>query len=685
MTQCTRCGLFNAPVNVTCLSCGTPLGAAAAPSPTVAGANASPHAADPAPSRGSAPVSASPPTPAAPRRVDAYAPIPGPVDRESFFAAQRRHRRATWKLTAACALGAVVTGIPLSLALTPVIFALVVIVTRLAHMVVAVPERVWDAYHWIGFTLVRVGEYYAEEERVGPAPVRETLLAAAIWLLPGILLMLLIWPILRRLFRSAGVGGVLLSLGAREPDLTDLEERQLVNVIEEMALAAGLPAPRVMLVDTPVANAAVVGSSARDAVIVVSRPLLDDLNRDETQGVLGHLVAAIGNGDLRVALSVVAIYQTFGFAGALLRAPISREARSTLWRMLRYVFSRHHPERRAEEARQLSNLLTGGLWEQDNEYGKEFEEGIAVSQRRGPRVQMLMFLPFGCIALLIGGTLLGFTRETFVLLYGLIAVLALATLWYQRVYVFHAVRHGVKVARSIAMLPYFIATMMPQILLMILIPFMLEPLLGLLWRTRRYLADARAVQLTRNPNWLAMGLRGLVTRGGGIPGGKWATPLFIVGPEPLAPAHLDPAQLERMQRERAQHRAGLLGDARAFAAMTGEARAQVLEQAMEDERTERSYSGSTGGSVAGFHPALNKRLKRLRQMGATVADVEGMPKVNPVYSRMFGGLMMALVVVLVVIAAVLMVFVALLMLAISLIACALLMLMVYGLLLLIAP
>ena len=124
------------------------------------------------------------------------------------------------------------------------------------------------------------------------------LLGAVCLLVPGILAMLALWALLRRLFSGAGVGGLVIGLGAREPDLTDLEERQLVNVVEEMAIAAGLPAPRVMLLDGQIANAAVVGSAPEDAVVVVSRRLLDEMDRDETQGILAHQIASIGNGDL---------------------------------------------------------------------------------------------------------------------------------------------------------------------------------------------------------------------------------------------------------------------------------------------------------------------------------------------------------------------------------------------------
>ena len=67
----------------------------------------------------------------------------------------------------------------------------------------------------------------------------------------------------------SGVAAVALA-GARPPS-GDLEERQLVNLVEEMALAAGVPPPRVMVVDSPDANAAVAGRSVRDVTIIVPR------------------------------------------------------------------------------------------------------------------------------------------------------------------------------------------------------------------------------------------------------------------------------------------------------------------------------------------------------------------------------------------------------------------------------
>ena len=77
-----------------------------------------------------------------------------------------------------------------------------------------------------------------------------------------------------------------------------------------------------MLLDGQIANAAVVGSSPEDAVVVVSRRLLDEMDRDETQGILAHQIASIGNGDLGIALSMVTVFRTFGLVNTLLDAPI---------------------------------------------------------------------------------------------------------------------------------------------------------------------------------------------------------------------------------------------------------------------------------------------------------------------------------------------------------------------------
>ncbi|MEJ2121776.1 MAG: M48 family metallopeptidase [Alphaproteobacteria bacterium] len=84
--------------------------------------------------------------------------------------------------------------------------------------------------------------------------------------------------------------------GAREVT-TDAEPR-LHNVVEEMAIAAGLPKPRVYVIETPALNAFATGLKPEKAAIGVTRGLLDTLSRDELQGVIGHEMGHIANDDI---------------------------------------------------------------------------------------------------------------------------------------------------------------------------------------------------------------------------------------------------------------------------------------------------------------------------------------------------------------------------------------------------
>ena len=73
----------------------------------------------------------------APELIDRpWRPVPGPVDREHFFAAQARNRRATWRLTALCLVGTALMGIPMSAVITPLVLAAVVLVGDLINLVV---------------------------------------------------------------------------------------------------------------------------------------------------------------------------------------------------------------------------------------------------------------------------------------------------------------------------------------------------------------------------------------------------------------------------------------------------------------------------------------------------------------------------------------------------------------------
>lgn len=91
---------------------------------------------------------------------------------------------------------------------------------------------------------------------------------------------------------------VLSSAGARE--VTTREDAQLVNVVEELAIASGLPRPRVFLVDDPAPNAFAAGMRPEQGVVAVTTGLRERLTREELQGVMAHEMAHIGNYDTRV-------------------------------------------------------------------------------------------------------------------------------------------------------------------------------------------------------------------------------------------------------------------------------------------------------------------------------------------------------------------------------------------------
>jgi Zn-dependent protease with chaperone function len=109
---------------------------------------------------------------------------------------------------------------------------------------------------------------------------------------------------------SQGGGVVAQMLGGRQiaPHTTDLREMQLRNVVEEMALASGVPVPDIYVLDDEAAiNAFAAGNTAGDAVVAVTRGTLDQLNRDELQGVVAHEFSHILNGDMRLNLRLMGV------------------------------------------------------------------------------------------------------------------------------------------------------------------------------------------------------------------------------------------------------------------------------------------------------------------------------------------------------------------------------------------
>jgi Zn-dependent protease with chaperone function len=106
----------------------------------------------------------------------------------------------------------------------------------------------------------------------------------------------------------AGGGVVARSLGAVriERDTTDLKRKRLRNVVEEMAIASGIPVPEIYLLESESAiNAFAAGHTPANAAITVTQGALDRLDRSELQGVIGHEFSHILNGDMRLNVQLM--------------------------------------------------------------------------------------------------------------------------------------------------------------------------------------------------------------------------------------------------------------------------------------------------------------------------------------------------------------------------------------------
>jgi Zn-dependent protease with chaperone function len=109
---------------------------------------------------------------------------------------------------------------------------------------------------------------------------------------------------------SGGGKTVADALGGRliPQNTDDLKQRRLLNVVEEMAIASGIPPPPVyILAGEPGINAFAAGFTPHDAVIGVTQGLIDHLNREQLQGVIAHEFSHIFNGDMRLNIRLMGV------------------------------------------------------------------------------------------------------------------------------------------------------------------------------------------------------------------------------------------------------------------------------------------------------------------------------------------------------------------------------------------
>ena len=117
-----------------------------------------------------------------------------------------------------------------------------------------------------------------------------TFIACAVWLLIS-------W--------AFGDSMMLHSAHAHEIFDTDTENREIFRAVENVAIAAGLPRPRVYIIDDDSMNAFATGRSPRDASVALTRGIIKKLDRLELQGVIAHEMAHIGNRDIRLDMMLI--------------------------------------------------------------------------------------------------------------------------------------------------------------------------------------------------------------------------------------------------------------------------------------------------------------------------------------------------------------------------------------------
>ncbi len=152
----------------------------------------------------------------------------------------------------------------------------------------------------------------------------------------GTLAVIVIGSATKTMQLAGGGSAVATTLGGRplNPNTNDPDERKLLNVVEEMAIASGVPVPQVYVLDNEKGiNAFAAGHTTSDAVVCVTRGCMKLLSRDELQGVVGHEFSHILNGDMRLNIRLIGII--FGILclatiGRILLYTRSRDSRNNI-------------------------------------------------------------------------------------------------------------------------------------------------------------------------------------------------------------------------------------------------------------------------------------------------------------------------------------------------------------------
>lgn len=152
-----------------------------------------------------------------------------------------------------------------------------------------------------------------------------------LWIATGVIAVVCIGSLYKSSQLKRGGDYVAQALGGKIllHEQADANEKKLLNIVEEMAIASGMPVPRVYLMDETAINAFAAGTNTSNAVIGITKGCIEKLNREQLQGVIAHEFSHIHHGDMRLNMRLIAVLHgilLIGLIGEVLLRSSSRRS-----------------------------------------------------------------------------------------------------------------------------------------------------------------------------------------------------------------------------------------------------------------------------------------------------------------------------------------------------------------------
>ena len=123
---------------------------------------------------------------------------------------------------------------------------------------------------------------------------------------PGILYFAVFFSIIMNVFSYWYSDKIVLKMSGAKPAKKD-DNRELWNIVENLSITAGLPMPKLFIIDEPAPNAFATGRNKEHAVVAVTTGLVHMLDRNELEGVIAHELSHIGNRDILISTIIVVL------------------------------------------------------------------------------------------------------------------------------------------------------------------------------------------------------------------------------------------------------------------------------------------------------------------------------------------------------------------------------------------